>query len=125
TATIGASWTRRLAMHPVATVLTAIVLCLACAKHKLAPCLTSLASFAALFMMVAVIIDIAFYADVHHQVGKITGGKASTTMWPAIHMLLTFWMTFVSLIFLLLAGCAVCFGHRKQRTNTLSSYPMS
>ncbi|KAJ6578968.1 hypothetical protein B0H10DRAFT_2101133 [Mycena sp. CBHHK59/15] len=59
------------------------------------------------------------YGDMHLQVGKSLEEKARTTASSA------FWMTFVSLIFLLLASCIVRFGHRKQRANVSPSYPMS
>lgn len=36
-----------------------------------------------------------------------------------------FWLTFVSFILLLLAGCTVCFGRRRDRMSGATSYPMS
>ena len=39
---------------------------------------------------------------------------------PAVQRLikyLGFWLTFVALILLLLAGCTVCFGHRRDRAS--------
>lgn len=41
-----------------------------------------------------------------------------------LHMI-GFWMTFVSFILLLLAGCTVCFGRRKDRMSGATSYPVS
>jgi hypothetical protein len=35
-----------------------------------------------------------------------------------------FWLTLVALILLLLGGCTVCFGRRKDRMGGVPSYPM-
>jgi hypothetical protein len=34
-----------------------------------------------------------------------------------------FWLTFVSLILTLLAGCTVCFGRRRERMYSATTYP--
>lgn len=36
-----------------------------------------------------------------------------------------FWMTLVAFVILLLAGCTVCFGRRRQRMSSATAYPMT
>jgi ABC-type nickel/cobalt efflux system permease component RcnA len=72
--------------------------------------IASLLSFlAALLTLIAFAIDIALFAFVKHEVGTLNNSDFNTNTAPA------FWMTFVSFILLLLAGCTVCFGRRRQR----------
>ncbi|EPQ55636.1 pali-domain-containing protein [Gloeophyllum trabeum ATCC 11539] len=122
TVTIGSSWTRGLAVHPVATAVTFIALLLSFSTHVTVTLLASIVSFlAALLTLIAFAIDIALYAYVHHEMGKLSGSVNTDTA-PG------FWLTFVSLILLLLAGCTVCFGRRRERMSGSSygnSYPMS
>jgi len=114
---IGASWDRGLAIHPVATGVIAIAFGFAVSKYEHGPLVASLTSFFAAFMLlIAFAIDIALFAEVHHQVGKLDNVRANVNAGTA------FWMTLVSLIFVLLAGCTVCFGRRKESGN--DSYPM-
>ncbi|KAJ7468673.1 hypothetical protein FB451DRAFT_1256948 [Mycena latifolia] len=115
--TIASSWTRGLAVHPVAAAVTFIAFCMSFSTHHLVTLLASLVSFlAAALTLIAFAIDIALYAFVHHEMEKLAG-KTTTSA--------AFWMTFVSLILLLLAGCTVCFGRRKDRMSGAASYPMS
>ncbi|EPQ55637.1 pali-domain-containing protein [Gloeophyllum trabeum ATCC 11539] len=108
--TIGSSWTRGLAVHPVATVVTFIALALSFSSHVTATLLASIVSFfAALLTLIAFAIDIALYAYVHHELSKFNGVNVNTG--PG------FWLTFVSLVLLLLAGCTVCFGRRRDSDN--------
>lgn len=73
---------------------------------------------AALLTLVAFAIDIALLALVKHAVNDIGVGAKSETA-PG------FWLTFVSLILLLLGGCTVCFGRRKERmSSSYTNYPM-
>jgi len=117
---IGSSWTRGLAVHPVATAVTFIAFCMSFSTHHLVTLLASLTSFlAAVLTLIAFAIDIALYAFVHHEINKLPDVSGHTTTSAA------FWMTFVTLILLLLAGCTVCFGRRKDRMSGASSYPMS
>ncbi|KAJ7266541.1 hypothetical protein C8J57DRAFT_1132316 [Mycena rebaudengoi] len=110
---IGSSWTRGLAIHPVATVFTAVALAFACSKSEHGPLMATLLSFLAAFLTaLAFIVDIALYAFVKQQVGTLPG-SASTTASTA------FWMTFVSLILLIASGFVVFFGRRKE----VGSYP--
>ncbi|KAF8918359.1 hypothetical protein CPB85DRAFT_1214172 [Mucidula mucida] len=118
TVDIGASWTRGLAVHPVATAVTFVALCMSFSQHVTVTLLASLTSFfAALLTLIAFAIDIALFAYLKHQVNKLNGLNANTKPGPG------FWMTFVSFILLLLAGCTVCFGRRKQRMSGASAYP--
>ncbi|KAJ7839343.1 hypothetical protein B0H14DRAFT_3458750 [Mycena olivaceomarginata] len=130
---IGASWTRGLAIHPLPqpSPLRSDSLPL---NWKHGPLIASLTSFFAALMVVplylavlydltrvsqlliAFAIDIALYVFVHHEIGKLKDVDANVNAGSA------FWMTFVSLIFVLLAGCTVCFGRRKEGGS--DSYPM-
>ncbi|KAJ3481103.1 hypothetical protein NLI96_g7888 [Meripilus lineatus] len=118
--TIGPSWTRGLAIHPVCAGVTLIAFGLSLSTHLTLRLCASLVSFlAATLTLIAFAIDIALYAYVKHQMGKLSGAKLDTDTAPA------FWMTFVSLILLLLAGTTVCFGRRKDKMDGATSYPMS
>ncbi|KAJ6598522.1 hypothetical protein B0H10DRAFT_1888166 [Mycena sp. CBHHK59/15] len=115
---IGASWTRGLAIHPVATGIIAIAFGFAVSRHEHSPLIASLMSFfAALMLLIAFAIDIALYAFVHHEIGKLSNVRGNVNAGSA------FWMTFVSLILVLLAGCTVCFGRRKESGGG-GAYPM-
>ncbi|KAJ7255425.1 hypothetical protein B0H12DRAFT_1233044 [Mycena haematopus] len=117
---IGSSWTRGLAVHPVATAVTFIAFAMSFSTHHMVTLLASLTAFlAALLTLIAFAIDIALYAFVHHEIGKLPDVDGHTTTSAA------FWMTFVTLLLLLLAGCTVCFGRRRDRLSGASSYPMS
>ncbi|KAJ7509122.1 pali-domain-containing protein [Mycena galericulata] len=115
---IGSSWTRGLAIHPVAAVFTAIAFGFACSKADRGPVIATFASFIAAFLTgVAFIVDIALFAFVKQQVAKLDNPSTIGTMTSS-----AFWMTFVSLILLMLSGCTVCFGRRRD-VGAGSSYP--
>ncbi|KAF8968778.1 hypothetical protein BDZ97DRAFT_328267 [Flammula alnicola] len=138
-ATVKASWTRGLAVHPVgeplmnlmisetqvkpciisATAVTFIAFLLSFSSHITVTLIASMVSFlAALLTLIAFAIDIALFALVDHAM-KGLGIGANTNTAPG------FWMTFVAFILLLLAGCTVCFGRRRDRlSNATSNYPM-
>jgi hypothetical protein len=117
TVVIGSSWTRGLAVHPVATAVTFVALLLAFSTHITVTLVSSLVSFlAALLTMIAFAIDIALFVYVRHQTDKLNIG-ARTNPAPG------FWMTFVTLLLLLLGGCTVCFGRRRDRMSGASTYP--
>jgi hypothetical protein len=118
TVVIGSSWTRGLAVHPVATAVTFVALLLAFSTHITVTLVSSLVSFlAALLTMIAFAIDIALFVYIRHQTDKLTGTGARTNPAPG------FWMTFVTLLLLLLGGCTVCFGRRRDRMSGASTYP--
>ncbi|KAJ7034284.1 pali-domain-containing protein [Mycena alexandri] len=105
---IGSSWTRGLAIHPVATGVTAIAFGFACSKYEQGPFITALSSAVAAFLMtLAFIVDIALYAFVKQQVNKLPHPGTTTTS-------SAFWMTFVSLILVITAGGSVFYGRRKD-----------
>ncbi|KAJ7636235.1 pali-domain-containing protein [Roridomyces roridus] len=115
---VGASWTRGLAIHPVATGAIAIAFGFAFSKHQSGTLISSLVSFvSAAILIIAFAIDIALFAEVHHVVGKLDGVSAK------VHAGTAFWMTMVSIVLVLLAGFTVCLGRRKENGNT-QSYPM-
>lgn len=128
--TIASSWTRGLAVHPVGTssvyihgssagpltcflataaAVSFIALLLSFSTHITVTLIASLVSFlAAVLTLIAFAIDIALFAFVKHQVGTLNNSSFTTNTAPA------FWMTFTSFILLVLAGCTVCFGRRRQ-----------
>ncbi|EMD32824.1 hypothetical protein CERSUDRAFT_118517 [Gelatoporia subvermispora B] len=120
TVTIGSSWTRGLAVHPVAAGVSLIALLFSLSTHVTMILLASLLSFlAATLTLIAFAIDIALYAFVKHEMGHFSDVSKTTDTAPA------FWMTFVSFILLCLAGCTVCFGRRRDRMAGATSYPVS
>lgn len=118
--TIGSSWTRGLVVHPLATVVTFIALLFSFSTHLTISLIASFLAFlAAALTLIAFAIDIALYAYVKHQMKKLAGVEDLTLTGPG------FWLTFVSFLLLLLAGCTVCFGRRRERMgNASTSYPM-
>ncbi|KAG1853841.1 pali-domain-containing protein [Suillus tomentosus] len=107
--TIGPSWTRGLATLPVACCVAFIALLLSFSQHITITLVASLVSFlAALITLVAFAINIALFAYVKQELGTLNISE-STITGPG------FWLTFVALILLLLAGCTVCFGRRRDR----------
>jgi len=119
--TIGSSWTRGLAVHPVAAVITFFAFCASFSEHVTVTLVASLLSFfAALLTLIAFAIDIALFAFVKHEMSDhLTGVDAHTITGPG------FWLTFVTLLLLLLAGCTVCFGRRRKRMANANTYQMS
>jgi hypothetical protein len=94
-------------------------LLLSFSTHVTVTLLASVASFlAATLTFIAFALDIALFARVKHEIKKLPNAHGHTITGPA------FWMTFVSLILLLLAGCTVCFGRRKARMAGAASLPM-
>ncbi|TFK37573.1 hypothetical protein BDQ12DRAFT_724027 [Crucibulum laeve] len=120
TVTVGSSWTRGLAVHPVATAVTALALAFSFSTHITVTLIASLLSFlAALITLIAFAIDIALFAFLKHQLNNLEIG-AKTLTGPG------FWLTFVTFILLLIAGCTVCFGRRRDRlSGATTSYSTS
>jgi len=118
--TIGSNWTRGLAVHPVATVVTFVALLFSFSTHITLSLIASLLAFlSAALTLIAFAIDIALYAYVKHEMKKLVGVSDVTLTGPG------FWLTFTSFVLLLLAGCTVCFGRRRERmSNASTSYPM-
>jgi len=116
TVTITSSWTRGLAVHPVAAAVTFVALLLSFSQHITVTLVASLMSFlAAILTLIAFAIDIALFVYVRHEFDKFLDGSKTKTG-PG------FWLTFVSLILLLLGGCTVCFGRRRDRMADATSY---
>jgi hypothetical protein len=116
--TIGSSWTRGLAIHPVATAVAFVALLLSCSTHITVTLLASIVSFvAALITLIAFAIDIALYAFVKHEMKKLVDVSPNTVTGPG------FWLVFASFILLILASCTVCFGRRRDRMSNATSYP--
>jgi len=117
---IGSSWTRGLALHPVAAGVTLIAFLLSLSSHITLRLFASLASFlAGTVAFIAFLVDVALYAYVKSEVGKLDNVDAHTDTAPG------FWMTFVSFILLFLAGGTVCFGRRRDRMAGATNYPMA
>ncbi|KIK93813.1 hypothetical protein PAXRUDRAFT_828590 [Paxillus rubicundulus Ve08.2h10] len=117
---IAPSWTRGLAIHPVACAVTFVALLFSFSQHITFTLIASLVSFlAAAITLIAFAIDIALYAYFKNAMGNL-GFESQTVTGPG------FWLTFVSFILLLLAGCTVCFGRRRDRmSGATTSYPMA
>lgn len=116
--TIGASWTRGLAIHPVATAVTFVALGMSISQNATITLFASLTSFLAAFMtLIAFACDIALFVYLKQQVNKLHGVVAKTT--PSAG----FWLTFVTFILLLLSGCTVCLGRRQDRMSGATKYP--
>jgi len=106
---VSASWTRGLAVHPVACVVTGIAWLLSFSDHITVTLISSFVSFlAALLTLIAFALDIALFAWTKHQMSNL---DIPSSTYPGI----AFWMTLAQFILLLLAGCTVCFGHRRER----------
>ncbi|KAJ2932001.1 hypothetical protein H1R20_g5078, partial [Candolleomyces eurysporus] len=95
-----------------ATAITLIALCLSLSQNLFVVLLASLTSFlAAVLHLISFAIQIALFARVRNEMKKLEVG-ANTKPAPG------FWLVFVSLVLTLLAGCIVCFGHRRDRRAT-------
>jgi len=117
---IGSSWTRGLAIHPVATGVCFIALLLSLSAHITSTLLASLAAFlASIITLIAFAVDIALYAYVKHEMGKLHGTDITTDTAPA------FWMTFASLLLLWMAGSTVCMGRRRDRMAGATNFPLA
>jgi len=114
---IGSAWTRGLAVHPVACAVTFIALLFSFSQHITLTLVASLVSFlAAVLTLIAFAIDIALYVYFKNQMGNL-GFGGQTTAGPG------FWLTFVSFLLLLVAGCTVCFGRRRDRMSGATASP--
>ncbi|KAH9172150.1 hypothetical protein EDB89DRAFT_2220193 [Lactarius sanguifluus] len=115
--TIGPGATRGLAVHPVAAGVTFVALLCSFSSHVTLVLMASLLSFlAALLTLIAFAIDLALYVIVRDRVNNLDNVSARSVAAPG------FWMTLVSLILLLLAGCAVYFGRRHSRMSGAIDY---
>ncbi|KAH8999527.1 hypothetical protein EDB92DRAFT_1834643 [Lactarius akahatsu] len=115
--TIGPGATRGLAVHPVAAGVTSIALLCSFSSHVTLVLIASLLSFlAALLTLIAFAIDLSLYVIVRDRVNHFDNVSARSVAAPG------FWMTLVSLILLLLAGCAVYFGRRHSRMSGAIDY---
>ncbi|KZT05027.1 uncharacterized protein LAESUDRAFT_760494 [Laetiporus sulphureus 93-53] len=117
---IGPSWTRGLAIHPVAAGVTLIAFLLSLSAHVTMILLTSLATFVGgVITLVAFAVDIALLAYVKHEMGQLADVSVAVNPAPG------FWMTFASFLALMVAGGAICLGRRRDRMAGATSYPMA
>ncbi|OJA12572.1 hypothetical protein AZE42_04948 [Rhizopogon vesiculosus] len=78
--TIGSSWTRGLAVHPVATALAFIALVMSFSQHITITLVSSLVYFlTALLTGIAFAIDIVLYAYVTYEMGNLTSNESIIT----------------------------------------------
>jgi hypothetical protein len=116
---------------------------LACSfsTHKRMTLLASIFSLvAALIVLIAFAVDIALFAFLKHQMGKLEGIPSNTMPGPGGHCFSTlpaidgltdslchaaFWMTMVVFILLLVSTCTVWIGRRKDRGDAATSYPVT
>ncbi|VDC01147.1 unnamed protein product [Peniophora sp. CBMAI 1063] len=117
---ITGGWTRGLAVHPAATIVTFLALLAGCSTHITLMLLASILSFlAAIITLIAFAIDIALFVNVHNSLNNFDNLRVDTDTGPG------FWITFVTLLLLLVSGCTVCFGRRRERMSgaTATTYP--
>ncbi|KAF5329751.1 hypothetical protein D9619_009113 [Psilocybe cf. subviscida] len=122
---VKSSWTRGLAVHPVATAAIFVAFLLSFSTHITVTLMSSIMSFlAALLTLIAFAIDIALFIMVRRANNNLDIG-ANTNTSAASSFLIAFWMTLVVFILLLMAGCTVCFGRRRARmADATTAYPM-
>jgi len=119
TETVGSSWTRGLAVHAVACVVTGIAWLLSFSEHFTVTLVSSICAFLACFLtFLAWIIDIALYAETKHQMSNL--GITEST-WPGV----AWYLTLVTWILLAFAGCTVCLGRRRDRYAPGNEYPVN
>jgi len=117
--TIKPSWTRGLAVLPVAAAVSFIALLLSFSTHITVTLVSSLVSFlAATLTLIAFAIEIALYAWIKERVKKLNGVGQKTDTAPG------FWLTFAAMLLLVLAGMTVCFG-RRRASRMSDAGPMS
>ncbi|KAH9963323.1 hypothetical protein BC827DRAFT_1129003 [Russula dissimulans] len=124
--TVGPGSTRGLAVHPVgitdtstllAAVATLIAFLLSLSSHvTLALWSSALSVIAAFLTLIALAIDIALYAIVHNRVHRLGNVQVHSVAAPGL------WITLVSLILLLIAGCTAWFGRRRSRMSGATDY---
>ncbi|EIM89388.1 uncharacterized protein STEHIDRAFT_155056 [Stereum hirsutum FP-91666 SS1] len=106
-ATISSSWTRGLAIHPVATAVIGIAFILSLSTNLAIELTSSIVSLlAVLITLLAFVVDIALYVNAKHVMSVVTGTKTVTA--PG------FWLTFTSLIMLLIESFTICIGRRRR-----------
>jgi len=107
--TVGASWTRGLVVHVIATGVTLIAWLLACSKHFATRLVAMLVAFlAALLTLIAFAIDIALFTYVKNKMDDIPDVSEKTMPGPG------FWMTLAAFLVTVIGGCFACFGRRKH-----------
>ncbi|KAI0029394.1 hypothetical protein K488DRAFT_56466 [Vararia minispora EC-137] len=107
---VGSGWTRGLAVHPVATIVVFLAFLCGLSTHITLMLLASILSFlGALLTLIAFAIDIALYVFVRNSMNHFN------VLVPHTHTGPGFWITLVVFILLLLSGCTVCLGRRRER----------
>ncbi|KAK7440814.1 hypothetical protein VKT23_016892 [Stygiomarasmius scandens] len=97
-----------------------VALCLSFSSHVTALLASTVTSLLAAFLtLLAFIIDIALYAYVHHKVKDVASNNSGFDVDTAPG----FWLSFVSLLFILIGGCTVFVGRRKAADSS-PNYPM-
>ncbi|EKM76195.1 hypothetical protein AGABI1DRAFT_115948 [Agaricus bisporus var. burnettii JB137-S8] len=107
--TIAPSWTRGLAIHPVAAVVSLLAVLLALSQHlTIALWATLIAWLAGLLTFIAFLCDVVLFAHTRTQFKKLNLGTR-TIPGPG------FWITLVAMILLFLGGITTCLGRIKDR----------
>ncbi|KAF5347335.1 hypothetical protein D9756_009898 [Leucocoprinus leucothites] len=102
-------WTRGLALHPIATIVSLLAFALALSEHvTVALAATLTAWLASLLTFTAFIIDLILFGWSKHQFGKIDIGAHAATA-PGT------WVTFVAFIILFIGGLGTCCGRISDR----------
>jgi len=114
---IGSGATRGLAVHPFAAGTTFVALLLSLSSHITLVLFASLLSFIAAFLtLIAFVIDIVLYIIVHNKVHHLPDVQVHTVPAPG------FWITLVTLLLLLMAGCTGLLGRRRSRMAGATDY---
>ncbi|PFH50355.1 hypothetical protein AMATHDRAFT_61166 [Amanita thiersii Skay4041] len=108
--TIGSSWTRGLAVHPVATIVTVVALLMSLFSSSITLLMASLLSLLSMLLLfIAFLIDIALFAFVRHKFGFKDVNGLRTITGPG------FWLNFTAMCLTGLATCSLFIGRRKKR----------
>ncbi|KAI0340466.1 hypothetical protein BDW22DRAFT_1360451 [Trametopsis cervina] len=112
-------FTSGLAIHPAAAGLTFVALFLSLFTNFTVALLAALTTLVcALLTLGTIATDLALYSAVKYRMGRLTGVRQHTDVGTG------FWMVFASFVLLSLAGFMACFGRRRDRMSSATSYSM-
>ncbi|KAF8990313.1 hypothetical protein BDQ17DRAFT_1255961, partial [Cyathus striatus] len=125
TVNISASWTRGLAIHPIAASVTLIGLLLSLSSHVTVTIISSIVSFmGAIIVLSAFACDTALYACVFRRINKLDSSNASIIPGTG------YWLIFISGFLLFFAGITGLSNYKKRSSDRKArinetSYPLT